>query len=77
MNIATWKQGQGARYSKTLAKISREHKGIQQYYFEDGSHWIILHNGYNCDMGCGTIGEPNVKYALEKIGSIYKEGEEE
>ena len=29
MNIATWKQGQGARYSKTLAKISREHKGIQ------------------------------------------------
>ena len=21
MNIATWKQGQGARYSKTLAKI--------------------------------------------------------
>jgi hypothetical protein len=74
MKIPTWKQGQGARYSKTLAKIAKEHKGIEEYYFEDGSHWVILHDDYNCDMGCQTISEPNVKYALEKISSIYKEG---
>ena len=69
--IATWNQGQGARYSKTLASIARKDNRIEQYYFEDGSHWIILHDEYECDSGCQTIGEPNVKYALDKIKSIY------
>ena len=57
MKIATWKQGQGARYSKTLAKIAKEHKGIEEYYFEDGSHWVILHDDYNCDYSSGPLEE--------------------
>ena len=72
IGIAGFNQGQGARYSKTLARITKNDKRIEQYYFEDGSHWIILHDEYECDYGCQTISEPNVKYALEKIKSITK-----
>ena len=65
-------QGQGARFSKTLARIAKKDKRIWQYYFEDGSHWVILEDGYEFAPGMETTSEPNVQYALEKIRAIYK-----
>ena len=72
IGIETENQGKGARHSVTLSRIAKKDKRIMEYYFEDGSHWIILKDGYEYDYGCGTISEPNVVYALAQIRRITR-----
>ena len=62
------------RHSKVLEKKAKQDERIYKYYWEDGSHWILLEDGYEFDNGSGmeTTGEPNVRYALDKISRITK-----
>ena len=60
------------KHSKVLEKKAKQDERIWKYYWEDGSHWIVLEDGYEFDYGSGmeTTGEPNVQYALDKISRI-------
>lgn len=63
------------RQSKVLKRIAKKDKRISKYYWQDGSHWLILEDGYTFDYGgCETTCEYTVAECLDKIKMIVEGG---